>query len=202
MARDGQGERFGPTRRGGPVFRWLGMPLALDLANTVMVGREGEAVDLLGDQEALGRWLQAEREHLGDCSFAHDHLEEIRALRDAVRVLLVAAAEAAALPPEPLTRVNAASRAAPFTTEIACDHLGELRAVERAVGVDSLTELLGKLARAAIAVLTGPDRQRLSVCHAPSCGMVFLGDRTWCTPMCGNRARAARHYQRKKQTPK
>ena len=28
-------ERFGPTRRGGPVFRWLGEPLAIDFANTV-----------------------------------------------------------------------------------------------------------------------------------------------------------------------
>jgi hypothetical protein len=40
-------ERFGPTRRGGPVFRWLGEPLAIDLANTVMVVREGQTVDLL-----------------------------------------------------------------------------------------------------------------------------------------------------------
>ena len=177
------------------------MPLALDLANTVMVVREGEAVDLLGGRQALGRWLHRERERLGDCSFAHAHLDEIRVLRDAVRALLVAAAEGTALPPGPLERVNAASRAAPVAIELARDRFGELRPVERAAGVDPLIELLGKLARAAIAVLSGPERLRLNVCHAPSCGMVFLGDRTWCTAMCGNRARAARHYSRKKRTP-
>lgn len=54
-------ERFGPTRRGGPVFRWLGEPLAIDLANTVMVVREGKTVDLLGSADELENWLELER---------------------------------------------------------------------------------------------------------------------------------------------
>jgi hypothetical protein len=50
-----QVERLGPTRRGGPVFRCLGEPLAIDLANTIMVVREGEQVHMLADENDLRR---------------------------------------------------------------------------------------------------------------------------------------------------
>src|SRR5437588_11350126 len=102
-------ERFGPTRRGGPVFRWLGEPLAVDYANTVMVVREGQAVDLIATPGDLHQWLRAEQGRLGDCAFAVAHIEEIRALRDAVRSLLSASAQGAPPPPAPLAVVNAAS---------------------------------------------------------------------------------------------
>lgn len=174
------------------------MPLAIDLANTVMVVREGQVVDLLATREDLHRWLEAERERLGDCAFAVAHLEEIRALRDAVRSLLFATAYGKAPPREALERVNAASGAAPVAPQLEAGSDGELRAVERMVGGDPPEQLLGQLARSAIALVTGPERERLHMCTAPSCGMFFLGARRWCTPMCGNRARVARHHQRKR----
>jgi len=188
-------ERFGPTRRGGPVFRWLGEPLAIDLANTVMVVREGQAVDLLATPEELRRWLEAERARLGDCGFAVAHLEEIGALRDAVRSLLAAAALRATPPPAALERVNAASGAAPMAPQLTAGRDGSLQISEATAG-DPLAQLLGRLARSAIALLTGPERVRLQVCAAPSCGMFYLGSRRWCCAACGNRARAARHYRR------
>jgi predicted RNA-binding Zn ribbon-like protein len=194
----GQAERFGPTRRGGPVFRWLGEPLGIDLANTVMVVREGQAVDLLAAPEDLSRWLEAERVRLGDCAFAVAHLDEIRALRDAARSLLTASAQGTTPPPEALDHLNAASAAAPMAPQLEAGSDGRLRTVERAAEGNPLAQLLGRLARSAIALLTGPDRERLQVCAAPSCGMFFLGSRRWCCAACGNRARAARHYQRTK----
>jgi predicted RNA-binding Zn ribbon-like protein len=179
------------------VFRWLGMPLALDLANTVMVVREGaEVVDLLATAADLDRWLKAERQRLGDCAFALAHLKEIRAFRDAVRSLLEASADERPLPPEALERVNAATMAAPIAAQIMTRSDGKLHVVEQAVTGDPLHALLGTLARSVIAILTGTERERLKTCRAPSCGMFFLGDRRWCTSMCGNRARAARHYRR------
>jgi predicted RNA-binding Zn ribbon-like protein len=189
-------ERFGPTRRGGPVFRWLGLPLAIDLANTVIVVRHGEVVDLLATQQDLERWLAREQERLGDCAFAVAHLEEIRALRDAVRGLLVASARGATHEPTAIERVNAASGAAPMAPQLETAGDCLLQTVERAVNGDPLAQLLGTLARSAIAVLTGPESRRLQVCGAPSCGMVFVSGRRWCSAPCGNRARAARHYQR------
>jgi predicted RNA-binding Zn ribbon-like protein len=55
------------------------------------------------------------------------------------------------------------------------------------------------VARSCIDLLTGPERERLSVCRAPGCVLFFLkegGRREWCSAQCGNRARVARHYQR------
>jgi predicted RNA-binding Zn ribbon-like protein len=195
----GQTERFGPTRRGGPVFRWLGEPLAIDLANTVMVVREGQEVDLLVTRDDLRRWLAAERERLGDCAFAVAHLEEIRAVRDAVRGVLSAAAEGTTPPAEALEHLNAASAAAPVAPRLEAGGEGKLRVEERPAAGDRLARLLGRLTRAAMALLAGDERQRLHVCGAPSCGMLFVGSRRWCSAACGNRARAARHYRRTRE---
>src|SRR5215211_5108985 len=191
-------ERFGPTRRGGPVFRWLGEPLAIDLANTVMVVGDGGSVDLLGDRSDLRRWLDGERKHLGDYGFAVAHLDEIRELRDAVRALLEASAQGRALPRAALERVNAASAAAPVARQLEAGPECEPQAVERDAGGDRMAALRGKLARSTIALLAGPERQRLRICEAPSCGMFFLeaSGRRWCCAACGNRARVARHYRR------
>ncbi len=189
-------ERFGPTRRGGPLFRWLGEPLAIDLANTVMVVREGQAVDLLASSADLDRWLRAERARLGDCAFAVAHLDAMRALRDAVHGLLGAAAYRTAPPPEAVEQVNAASAAAPIAPQLEAGSDGESRAFDHSREGDPVARLLGTLARSAITLLTGPERESLHVCRAPSCGMFFLGSRRWCCAACGNRARAARHYQR------
>jgi predicted RNA-binding Zn ribbon-like protein len=197
----GQMERFGPTRRGGPLFRWLGEPLAIDLANTVMVVREGETVDLLASTADLRAWLQAERARLGPCGFALAHANEIRALRDAVHTLLGAAAAGVAPPSDVLERVNAASAAAPVSAQLVPGESGGLRSRDRAGGGDRLDQLLGTLARAAIDLLTSPAAAELRVCQAPSCGMYFLGARRWCCSACGNRARVARHYRRSVARP-
>jgi len=189
-------ERFGPTRRGGPVFRWLGEALAVDLANTVMVVREGQEVDLLATSEDLRRWLEIEAQRLGDCAFAGAHLDEIRGLRDAVRRLLAARAHGARLPESELDRVNRASAAAAVAPRLEVDDEGRIEVVERAGTAEPLAQLEGRLARSAIAVLSGPDRELVHMCQAPSCGMFFVGGRRWCCAACGNRARAARHYER------
>jgi predicted RNA-binding Zn ribbon-like protein len=195
-------ERFGPTRRGGPVFRWLGQPLAIDFTNTVMVVRESEEVDLLATPQDLDRWLEAQQERLGDCRFAIAHLDEIRALRDSARKLLRAAVEGVAPPREALDHLNAASAAAPVSPQLA---LGEprVRLEERAGAGDPLARLLGLLARSTIMFLTETERVPLQICRAPSCGMFYLGARRWCCSACGNRARAAKHYRRSrgKATP-
>src|SRR5438270_6233035 len=192
----GQMERFGPTRRGGPVFRWLGQPLAIDVANTVMVVREGESVDLLATRDDLARWLEPQRERLGDCRFALAHLPEIRTVRDAVRALLLAVADGRRPPARALEQINRTSRAAPVSPCLRVGSGGRLEAVASPAHSERLDNLLGTLARAAIELVTGPEAHRLKHCHAPSCGMLFLGARRWCCEACGNRARAARHYGR------
>ena len=52
---------------------------------------------------------------------------------------------------------------------------------------------------AAVRLFTGPERESLRACHAPGCVLYFVKShprREWCSVACGNRVRAARHYQR------
>ncbi len=58
---------------------------------------------------------------------------------------------------------------------------------------------LAELAHNAIDLLTGPAAANLRACQAPGCVLYFVKThhrREWCSEACGNRARAARHYQR------
>ena len=58
---------------------------------------------------------------------------------------------------------------------------------------------ISRIADAAIALFTGPERESLRACHAPGCVLYFIKQhprREWCSAACGNRARVARHYQR------
>jgi predicted RNA-binding Zn ribbon-like protein len=196
-------ERFGPTRRGGPLFRWLGEPLAIDLANTVMVVRDDgdEAVDLLASSADLEQWLAAEGERLDGYVAGPDDLEAIRALREAVRGLLAAAAQGNPLAGDDLDRVNAASAAAPIVPWLAIDDDRPVRIEAAAGGGEGLSSLLGSLARSTIELLAETPAGELRVCRAPSCGMFYLGRRRWCCAACGNRARAARHYRRHRGAP-
>jgi len=192
--------RFGPTQRGGPVFRWLGEPLALDLANTVMVIREGEPIDLLASPEGVSPWLETERPRLGGGAIHADDLPRLCDLRDAVRELLTAVAEERAPRSEAIEHVNAASAGAPVAPQLVTARGGDLQRTEKVEEGGALTLALGALARSTISILTSPERDQLEICRAPSCGMFFLGKRRWCCAACGNRARAARHYRRVKGT--
>lgn len=189
-------ERFGPTRRGGPVFRWLGENLAVDLANTVMVVREGETVDLLASPQDLQRWLDAEGARLGELPSSAMYLDEIRTFRDAVRDVLAAVVDCRAPRRDALERVNAASLADPVAPQVEARRGGAPQALEHASAQDPLARLLGTLSRSAISLVTSPESEQLQSCSAPSCGMFFIGKRRWCCSACGNRARVARHYRR------
>ncbi|SMC88126.1 CGNR zinc finger domain-containing protein [Lentzea albidocapillata] len=55
------------------------------------------------------------------------------------------------------------------------------------------------IATEAVDLFTGERRVLLRACYAPGCVLYFVKDhprREWCSPSCGNRVRAARHYRR------
>ena len=90
--------------------------------------------------------------------------------------------------------VNRASAAAPRYVQ-----LGPSGVVEATAATERTDEILAAIAASAVELLGGPDRNRIRRCHAPRCGMFFVPGRErqeWCSPMCGNRARVARHYAR------
>jgi predicted RNA-binding Zn ribbon-like protein len=178
-------------------FRWLGrFPLAVDLADTVRVVGTAE-VDLLADDEALTRWVDIEMRRFPVVRAARGNLSDVRAIRTAVRDVLFATAGGTALPEPSRVAVNDASARCPTVTTVAEDG----SASHEPLGGNGLDRFYAAVARSVIDVVTSPDRERLSVCRAPSCGMFFLradSRQRWCSPECGNRARVARHTVRRR----
>jgi predicted RNA-binding Zn ribbon-like protein len=161
--------------------------LAIDLANTLRLERDGGTTDLLEDREGLARWLRRMGVDGGVGA------AELRALRGHVLALLTAAVEHAPMPEAAVTAANRAVAAAPAIAQLAGD---ELVFHYDASPPDAF---LGDVAASAITLVGGPRRDRLRRCAAPGCGRWFVATRprqTWCSPSCGNRARLARFHRR------
>jgi predicted RNA-binding Zn ribbon-like protein len=178
---------------------WLGyFPLAVDLANTVVVLDERAEVDLLSTDRELASWVTPSRRRFPVVTGAVGHLAEVRALRDAVRDVLFAAEAGARMPAAAIGAINAASARGPAYHVL--DRAGRAQLTE--LVDDPFDQFCAAVARSAIEVVSGADREQLAVCHAPSCGMFFLrgnARQRWCSAPCGNRARVSRHAARVRQ---
>ncbi|WP_216587279.1 CGNR zinc finger domain-containing protein [Streptomyces brasiliscabiei] len=188
--------------------------LALDLALTVRHDGSGGVADDLADAMGLATWIRAHADTLPAATGRtpdETALTAVRELRAAVRALFARAvspgepspADATRLLPAPeaLARLNAAAARTPTVPVLTWDPGAEPVLHHRPpTGEDPLT---AALARAALAFLASPERQRLRACHAPRCVRYFLKEhprQEWCRPSCGNRARVARHHERHKKT--
>ena len=179
-----------------------GEPLAIDFANTRRVSR-GVPVELLPDPAALGTWLSEQLGQPGQDDLAAllgpAEWERFVGLRDAIRALALAANDEKPDPPDDLATVNAAAAAAPVWPELA-----DGVAIER-TSAGAVEAALAALARSAIAVFGGPDRQDVRACgRRPLCVRFFVKNhprRDYCSPACANRARVSRHHERHKTEP-
>ncbi len=122
------------------------------------------------------------------------------ALREVLFRLFAAAA--AATPPAQgdVAAFNAALAEAPARRRLSGS--GDAYGVEPATG--SLAALLAPVLWSAADLLAGRRRASLRQCANPECGWLFLddsksGNRRWCMmSACGNRAKARRHYLKRK----
>lgn len=198
----------------------LGEPLAVELMNTIWADRgvvhdaletDGEVLAwlravgprLAGEASGVATWLDADRPAgLGRTA------TELRRLRDALRRLTAEAtrdprpAAASAIPDREaaLDVLNQVAAAAPSWPALEWSPDGEPRRT-RHLAHPAGTGIASFLAAELITMLTGDNQPRLRACLAPGCVLYFAKDhnrREWCSPGCGNRARAARHYQRVK----
>jgi predicted RNA-binding Zn ribbon-like protein len=178
-----------------PYLPWLIFPPAVDLANTVSASPSGER-DLLETDEQLAAWIASEHGRIPDAKAASGHLDQVRALRRLVREVLYAQARGEQPPDRARRELNSISAAAPLRVGLAPG--GEIR--EESNSPDPYTRFEASVARSAI-MLVGGGEEELSVCKAPSCGMLFLREhprQIWCTKECGNRARVARQAARRR----
>ncbi|WP_420334093.1 CGNR zinc finger domain-containing protein [Roseibium sp.] len=162
--------------QGHPV-RPVGGRLALDFVNTAdWTANDHVAHEKLKSPDDLDVWLRT----LGIDACCAGTLEELKGLRSDLRTAL---------------RESKAS--------------GSLNAVqELEFGTEEGPQPLleGLLAASAISILADPrERGRLKMCPGDNCGWLFIDEtknsrRTWCSmESCGNRAKAARHYQRNRK---
>lgn len=173
---------------------------ALDLVSTVRHDGHGGVADDLATPEGLAVWLAG-------APVTEELRAEIVQLRRAVRALFAHAvrpgppspADAHRLMPFPeaLAHLNECAAREPVHVQLEWEPGGEPHAELRS---DS-GALVPQLARAAVEFLSGPERSLLRACTAPRCVRYYVkghGRQEYCKPSCGNRARAARHYQRQK----
>jgi predicted RNA-binding Zn ribbon-like protein len=197
----------------------LGEPLPVELMNTIWADRDG-VHDALSETTGAMAWLQAVAPRLGVVTGpepgARDDRDTVRiarqlvTLRDALRRLAAeatgdprpGAASAASPLGDAVSAVNRASATVPRWLALAWAPGGTPTRLTR-TGGHAAAAAISVIAEEAISLLTQDSRLRLRACLAPGCVLYFLKDhprREWCSASCGNRARAARHYQRHRRS--
>lgn len=176
-------------------------PKAVRLMNTVWADRT-RVHDSLETLAHLQLW--AERAGIGDGQVDESDLALARELRDALRRL---AADATHDDRRGAVSADVDTEAAlAVTNRFLADCTPVLRHESgqdysrgwREDGASSFRRELAVLALEAADLLAG---QGLRACGGPGCVLYFLRSssrREWCSADCGNRARVARHYQRKR----
>ena len=180
------------------LFHFVGDHPAVDFVNTVY-RRDGVPFDALMDPAALGSWAD-KAGFRRDFDADLQDLDDARRLREAVRELLDAWREHRAPSADALAELNGVLAARPGTAlEVAEDGTFEHRRDEPGA---SVSNLLQHLAGQTAALLTEGDRRRLKACRHEACVLLFWDtsrnlSRRWCNmATCGNRSKAARHYQK------
>ena len=180
-----------------------GEPVPVRLMSTIWADTDGIHDDLRA-QADVDEWLDAVALDRAGAHTTEAELAAARALRDAVRRLAAyrtqdtraAAASAMSDLAAALDQVNQAAAELPGP-RLAL-RAGQLEAGP-AAGPSPVTAGLAQVAMQAIELLGGADGARLRACYAPGCVVYFVKShprREWCSVACGNRVRAARHYQR------
>jgi predicted RNA-binding Zn ribbon-like protein len=206
-----------PAAAAGDGYRFGldGGHLALDFANTISRRESPEdSRERLTHYGRLVSWsveagLVSDREAerlrtvaAGRPRAAVAALRRAVAVREAIFMLFVAIARGERAPSGALDAVNAALPEALAALRVNPDDGGfGWRFVHDNA---DLTPMLSPVVRAAAELLTSADLGRVRECGSDTCFWLFLdgsknGTRRWCDMrVCGNRAKARRHYHREK----
>ncbi|HZB93358.1 MAG TPA: ABATE domain-containing protein [Stellaceae bacterium] len=128
---------------------------------------------------------------------------EALALREAIYRLFHAVAEKQAAP-EDLDRLNRALATMAERRAVVAEGAGFAWHVPAGAGAPSAVRLLTPVLWSAGDLLVGKRLAKVRHCANPECAWLFIddsksGNRRWCSmSACGNRAKAHRHYVRKK----
>lgn len=188
-------------------FIFDGGNLALDFVNTRPIS-DGEHLELLATPAHLDAWLAEARVHPRravtklSVRLQARLLVDAHALRDAVERCATALRDGTAPPSaavETLNGILATDRRSIAVRALA----NGFQRVELSHPLEAAA-LLAPIAVAAVELLTSAPPGRVGQCDHPDCVLWFLdttrnGGRRWCSmTRCGNRAKVAAHYRRRK----
>ncbi|KFG77412.1 CGNR zinc finger domain-containing protein [Streptomyces mutabilis] len=171
----------------------VGEPVSLDLLNTRWV-QDGARRDLLGDTRGLAAWLTSTGLDGHDFRADEATLAHVLTARDALAVVVDSPAD-----PEGVRALDRILDHGRIRATLGPDGPGERSEFTDPAWGPAWTaarDYLGLLRRA-------PDRIR--ACAHEACVLHFFdtsrnGTRRWCSmALCGNRAKASRHYARAKE---
>lgn len=159
----------------------------------------------LATPQKLRDWLSANAKSLADAgapmadqfSVSPEDLASFVSLRDSIACLARAVADRSPLDLAQVGQVNETAALVPAWPELLVGS-DDLTVVYRS-GHTGGMPALSAIARDAVHLLGGPDRDAIRACQGPGCVQLFVKDgarRVWCSAACGNRARVARHYDR------
>jgi predicted RNA-binding Zn ribbon-like protein len=181
-------------------------PPPVRLMSTIWADADGIHDDLRTTAD-VDEWLDAVGVDRAGAHATESELAITRALRDAVRRLAAyvtrdgraGAAFAITDVAAALGQVNSIAAELPAPRLALRDGRLELGVHD---GQSPVTTGLAQVAEQAIGLFGGADAARLRACYAPGCVLYFVKShprREWCSVACGNRVRAARHYQRARE---
>jgi predicted RNA-binding Zn ribbon-like protein len=182
-------------------FLFLGGDVALDLLNTEIV-RDGWPVDLLDSPAALAHWLAEAQLSSRGLNITRSVLAAVKDTRAALRELAGALADGKPLRNAPLALLDrelSRGRGA-----LALRRNAEAVTLAFEPDPARARDVRFVLARAAASFLAMADPTRIRRCGGAKCVLFFYdatksGTRRWCSmASCGNRMKAALHYQRKR----
>jgi predicted RNA-binding Zn ribbon-like protein len=196
----------------GRRFLWLGNHPALDFLNTEPV-RDGAPVDLLATFDDVLAWLrdsellepgqaQAAARRWSASRGAERALAEARRLRRVLRQGIERLAHGKPLGTEVLGAINALLRRRVGHAQIFESNGAFQRRF--AIELTAPSDALAPLAEAVGDLLCHADLGLVRRCENPRCVLYFYDtsrnhSRRWCSmTMCGNRAKVAAHYQRRR----
>ena len=181
----------------------IGGSLALEFANTAGWHLDAQPVERLGAWRDMVRWAMEQKlvaaDQADDLSQATVEIAPALDLREAIFRIGVAVARAEEPEASDLDALLAQASAAPPTAIWSGGSLS-WRFQRESV----MPQLLGLVARDAVALLASDRVSRLRLCAGGECGWLFLDEsrgkpRRWCSMSdCGNRSKARRAYARRK----
>lgn len=169
--------------------------VSLDLLATLSNRRE----ERLPDPAALDAWLLEAGLVDAPCRANGEDLARARALRTALSAVVESVLDRRRPRAADLEAINVAAAVPPRTPRLVLGAGG----VRRERAGPSVADALASIARDAIELLTGPQRELLRECAADDCNGIYVDasrgrTRRWCSAArCGNRARVAAHRARR-----